>query len=824
MQKLKKRNTDGDLNSEIEELRARLREAEDTINAIRKGEVDAIVVSSEDGDKIFSIASSETPYRIIIENMEEGAVTVSSSGIILYCNNRFSEIAGISPEKVIGNKFSSFISEDYIPELERLLHFSLKKSVRGQLKMASGEKTVRLSFSPLPSNIEGEICVVVSDITEISNYQKYLKEIVDERTSELRIANMHLHSDLEKLLEAENALQASEKLFRSAFDEGAVPMTLSSVEGRYLKVNRAFSNLTGYTEEELLQLDYTDITCGEDLVKANKARNELLKEVKTVFQSEIRYIRKDGKAVWVSISIAPVKDAEGKVECFVTHIQNIHKRKNAEHRLRVSKERFRQLANSIPQLAWIARSDGYIFWFNQRWYEYTGKSPEAMIGLGWQTVLHPDTLEHVNGNWKSDIMAGKATEMVSFIKGKDGIFHEFLTKSIPIVSEDGNVEQWFGTHTDISELRRVENELIKSGERLNIALENGQIGTWEWDSEKNRLYLDQRTEEMFGYQPGESMETSFSFDNIIHEEDLYNLRNNILKALDSSHQFEAIFRSRRKQNYLSIKALINRDDDGKVTGISGVCFDISGMQRNVEEALIKINEELLRSNTDLQQFAYVASHDLQEPLRMVSSFTQLLQKKYGDLLGDEGNEYINYAVDGSKRMYELLNGLLAYSRIQTRGRQFSPLDMNRVVKKVTENLSLVISERGAILKSGELPEIIADENQMIQLVQNLFENSLKFSKNIPEISLDSKEDGDFYIFSVTDKGIGIEKQYFERIFRIFQRLHRSDDFGGTGIGLAICKRIVERHGGQIWVESDFGSGSTFFFSIAKSLSLKHSIV
>ena len=241
----------------------------------------------------------------------------------------------------------------------------------------------------------------------------------------------------------------------------------------------------------------------------------------------------------------------------------------------------------------------------------------------------------------------------------------------------------------------------------------------------------------------------------------------------------------------------------------GVSIDVT----ITEKELIKLNEELLRSNNDLQQFAYVASHDLQEPLRMVASFTQLLQMQYGEKLDRTANEYIKFAVDGSKRMYELLNGLLTFSRIHSRGQQFDKVNLDLVLHKVKDNLRLRINETNANIKGERLPVVVADENQMIQLLQNLIENAIKFSKGDPHISVSSVNRKGKYFIKVRDNGIGIEPQYFEKIFRIFQRLHSPGEYKGTGIGLAICKKIVERHSGEIWVESKKGEGSTFIFTI-----------
>jgi len=198
---------------------------------------------------------------------------------------------------------------------------------------------------------------------------------------------------------------------------------------------------------------------------------------------------------------------------------------------------------------------------------------------------------------------------------------------------------------------------------------------------------------------------------------------------------------------------------------------------------------------------------------MVTSFMQLLVQQYGDKLDSRAHEYIDFAVGGAKRLYDLLNGLLAYSRIQTKGNTFTLVDTNIVLNKVLKNLSLVISERKAVIKSEKLPVLFADETQLMQLFQNIIANSIKFSTGTPRIYISSKIETDHYLISVRDDGMGIDAQYFGKIFEIFQRLMPKDKYDGIGIGLALCKRIVERHGGKIWVESESGNGSTFFFTI-----------
>jgi signal transduction histidine kinase len=237
-------------------------------------------------------------------------------------------------------------------------------------------------------------------------------------------------------------------------------------------------------------------------------------------------------------------------------------------------------------------------------------------------------------------------------------------------------------------------------------------------------------------------------------------------------------------------------------------------RRRAEQALKKYAADLARSNADLEQFAYVASHDLQEPLRMVASFTQLLAQRYRGKLGSDAEDFIGYAVDGARRMQVLLNDLLAYSRVGTRGKELVPTESEAALKAALTNLMKSIEETGATVTHDPLPAVMADETQLCQVFQNLVGNALKFHGSEPlRIHVSAQPEDGRWRFSVRDNGIGIDPQNAERIFVIFQRLHRGPQYPGTGLGLAISKRIVERHGGRIWVESELGKGATFYFTL-----------
>jgi len=259
-----------------------------------------------------------------------------------------------------------------------------------------------------------------------------------------------------------------------------------------------------------------------------------------------------------------------------------------------------------------------------------------------------------------------------------------------------------------------------------------------------------------------------------------------------------------------------KDNNGNIIGFVASIRDITErirMERDLQKAL----DDLQRSNKDLEQFVYVASHDLQEPLRMVSSYTQLLGKRYKGKLDSDADEFIGFAVDGADRMQKMINDLLVFSRVTTRGKEFETVDLEKALSDALDNLKIAIEENKATITHGPLPKVVADEPQMVRLLQNIIGNAIKFhGQEPPVIHVSAKEGTKEWTVSVKDNGIGIDKKYFDRLFIIFQRLHTRDQYPGTGIGLAVCKKTVERHGGTIWVEWEgAGKGSTFIFTLPK---------
>jgi PAS domain S-box-containing protein len=367
--------------------------------------------------------------------------------------------------------------------------------------------------------------------------------------------------------------------------------------------------------------------------------------------------------------------------------------------------------------------------------------------------------------------------------------------------------------TDITERKKAEEGLKESEQRFRTLFDNTPDGIVLSNQENKKFTLGNETFcQMLGYNSDEIQNLEVMD---IHPAEEVN---------HSVDQFEKLLRKeiavvenipvKRKDGsifFADIRAFLV--SFGGKTYLAGIFRDITERKR-AEDKLKNAFLDLEHSNKELEQFAYVASHDLQEPLRMVASYTQLLEKRYKDKLDSDAREFIQFAVDGAIRMQRLINDLLAYSRLGTRGEPFELIDSHEVLGQAIANLSALIEENQAVVTNDDLPPIMADRSQMVQVFQNLIGNAIKFrSDQSPRIHISAEPKGGEWLFSVRDNGIGIDPQHKDRIFVIFQRLHGKGEYPGTGIGLTICKKIVERHGGRIWVESEPQKGSTFYFSV-----------
>jgi len=357
----------------------------------------------------------------------------------------------------------------------------------------------------------------------------------------------------------------------------------------------------------------------------------------------------------------------------------------------------------------------------------------------------------------------------------------------------------------------VAGEIKQSRELFRILFHRSPIGTYIIQNGHFRL-VNRQLAYILGYEEDELIgRPSLGF---VLAEDRDTVRENAVRMLKAGCSLGYEFRIITKQAKIKwVMETVAPVHYQRKRATLGSLVDVTE-RKQVEERLNQITAEMQRSNTELEQFAYVISHDLQEPLRMVSSYTQLLAKRYSNKLDSDADEFIAYAVDGAKRMQTLLHGLLDYSRVGTRGKPFSLVNCEHVVEQAVANLKIAIEESGASVSYDVLPTVMGDEGQLVQLFQNLIGNAIKFRREEPpKVHIWAGRRDSVVTFSVNDNGIGINPQHSQSIFEIFRRLHTREEYPGTGMGLAICKKIVERHGGHISVQSQPGQGSTFDFSV-----------
>jgi PAS domain S-box-containing protein len=356
--------------------------------------------------------------------------------------------------------------------------------------------------------------------------------------------------------------------------------------------------------------------------------------------------------------------------------------------------------------------------------------------------------------------------------------------------------------------------------RLNAVLQNipGIVFEAVGDPATTQLstFINKYAEELLGYTQEEWQTIPNLWLQLVHPDDKERAVREAQEIVEAGKPGVTRFRWIRKDGkviHVESRGVATRDEKTNQIVAYGVTMDITD-RKLYEDRLAQAALRLRRSNDELQQFAYVASHDLQEPLRMITSYLQLVEQRYAEKLDDDAREFIQYAVEGASRMKSLINALLTYSRVESGEKDFARVNCKDAIEQALYNLQLAIEDCHAQIDFDDMPEIQADERQLVQLFQNLIGNAIKFRReDPPKVHIGAKREKDEWVFSVQDNGIGIEKQYLDRIFAIFQRLHARSKYEGTGIGLAICKKVVERHNGRIWVESEVGQGTTFYFAL-----------
>lgn len=480
-------------------------------------------------------------------------------------------------------------------------------------------------------------------------------------------------------------------------------------------------------------------------------------------------------------------------------------------------ELFRSVVQNMPVMMNAFDADRNFIVWNRECEQVTGYKADEIINnpRAMELIYSNETNYHyVLSKWIDRGEDYRNWEMQ--ITCKNGSVKTILWSNISNKFPIPGWDKWV-VGVDVTKSRQMKLELVEKTIYMDNILRSARdMAIIAADNDYRIKYYNPMAEKIFGYNAEKVVgRTVFEVRQKLKAES-----DHFKRAVNKIHNeglYSFIIEQKKdeKMQFIQIRISGILDINNKFIGYMLMAHDITERIEG-ERSLKRYVDELARSNEELEQFAYVASHDLQEPLRMISSYLQLLERRYKGNLDKEADEFIWYAVDGVKRMQELINDILAYSRIGRKAKDFAHVDCNIVLRQVLINLQTVIEEKGAVIMCDPLPTVVADELQMNQLFQNLVANAIKFCDNTPQLKIGAKRSGDEWLFSVGDNGVGIEREQFGRVFLMFQRLHSRKKYPGTGIGLPICKKIVERHGGRIWVESEPGKGSNFYFTIPVS--------
>jgi len=621
--------------------------------------------------------------------------------------------------------------------------------------------------------------------------------------------------DITEQKRAEEALRNSEALYHSLVESLPLNVFRKDSEGRFTFGNKLFCETLGRPLREFIGKTDFDFYPRE-LAEKYRQDDRTVMETGKVFEDIEEHQKPDGERIYVQVLKSPVRNFSGEVIGTQGIFWDVTDRKKAEEALRNSQALYHSLVESLPLNIFRKDSGGGFTFGNKLFCETLGKPPEEFIGKTDFDFYPKELAEKYRRDDKKVMETGEVFEDVEEHQKPGGEKIYVQVVKTPVQNFSGEIIGTQGIFWDVTDRKRAEEALVYERYLLESLMDNLPDSIYFKDARSRFTRINRALAQRFGLSDpqGALGKTDFDFFTEDHARPAFEDEQEIVRSgepLVAKEEKETWPNGR--VTWVSTTKLPLRDREGRIVGTFGVSRDITDRKR-AEEELSKTAAELARSNAELEQFAYVASHDLQEPLRMMASYTQLLAKRYSRKLSQEADEFIAYIVDGATRMQNLIGALLAYSRVGTRGKSFEPTDCNVALERALANLQLAIEESGAAVTKDPLPTVNADPLQLCQLFQNLVSNAIKFrGTDRPRIHVSAERNMNEWKFSVRDNGIGIEPGYIGRIFVVFQRLHSRGEYPGTGIGLAICKKIAERHGGRIWVESKPGEGSTFYFTI-----------
>jgi PAS domain S-box-containing protein len=814
---------------------------QDSLTAVRAGgeefQVEASISQYEiAGRRMFTIIlrditerkqAEETRERLslIVNSSDDAIISKTVDGIITAWNRGAEKVFGYPAAEMVGKPMLSLMPPERIPEEAYILarigrgesveHF---ETVRVRKDGTAIDVSVTISPIRNSNGVVVGASKIARDITQRKQAEDALREKERRLSESQRIA--HIGNWAYDLKNPEDRLLWSDELYHlyGVSSETFAP-TMSSLLSLIVSEDRPL------------------ITNWMTACAAGEAPGEMDFRL-TLPDGTVRVFSRRGELQY---------DADNKPSRLVGTSQDITERRQAEAALRESEERLLAMANGIPQLAWIADAGGSIYWYNQRWYEFTGTTLEQMQGWGWQSVHHPDFLPEVLARWTSAIAEGSPLEMEFPLRGADGLFRAFLTRVMPLKDSDGRVVRWFGTNTDISALKQTEERLAVQAEELRhsrqalerqafmlqTVLDSMVEGLVAADPQGNFILWNPAAEKIMGLGAADLPSEEWSAHYGLYLPDTVTPipagETPLERTLRGEVVSTEVFLRQDGANpglWLETNGSPLIDKDGVRLGGVLAFRDITRrktdelvirkLNEELEEKIAKRTEQLEASNRELEAFSYSVSHDLRTPLRHIGGFSRILVKEFGPTMPGEAQEHLQRIEDAVSRMGQLIDALLKLAVLRRQPLRLRRSELNPIVADVVSMLQPDCEGRDVEWRVAKLPALDCDPILMAQVFQNLLGNAMKYSRDRAKAVIEVasiQELGKPVVIFVRDNGAGFNMKYAEKLFGVFQRFHTSSEFEGTGVGLATVHRIIQKHGGMIWAEAEPDHGATFYFAL-----------
>ncbi len=741
---------------------------------------------------------SGAKYRGLLEAAPDAMVVVNQAGEIVLLNVQAEKQFGYHRDELLGQKVKNIIPEGFA---ERLIADGTRSAAEA-LAQQIGTGLELIGRRKDGSNFPIEIMLSPLESAEGILVTAAIRNITVRKEAEKHLAQM-------------------EGRYRGLLEAAPDAMVVVDQGGEIVLLNVQAEKQFGYSRDELVGRKVKSLIpegFAERLIAdgTRTAAEALAQQIGTGLELIGR--RKDGSNFPIELMLSPLESAEGIL--VTAAIRDISVRKEAEKHLAQMEGRYRGLLEAAPDAMVVVNQGGEIVLLNVQAENQFGYSRDELVGQKVKNLIPEGFAERLIADGTRSAAEALAQQIGTGLeligRRKDGSNFPIELMLSPLESAEGILVT--AAIRDISVRKEAEKHLAQMEGRYRGLLEAAPDAMVVVNQIGEIVLLNVQAEKQFGYRRDELVGRKVK--SLIPEGFAERLIADALRSAEDALAQQigtGIELSGRRKNGsdFPIEIMLSPLESAEGILVTAAIRDITA-RKAAEANLLEKVDELKRSNEELGQFAYIASHDLQEPLRMVASYTQLLSRRYKGKLDADADEFISFAVDGAARMQRLIQDLLAFSRVGTKGKELLITSSEEAFQQALINLRGAVKDSGAQVTHDPLPMVAADEMQLVQLFQNLIGNAIKYQNpGVPRIHVSAARDGGKkWIFSVKDNGLGIHPQYFDRIFGMFQRLHKREEFEGTGIGLAICKKIVERHGGVISVESQPGQGSTFRFALA----------